>query len=182
MRVLFALVAIAFLGGCTARAPNREWTRHDFNLSGKHVFISTPRGDMNDQTASSLSSARDIALLQRAWIFSSSGAVEVKLFLRQLMASPNGDFFAHASRLLLDDVRRAFPAAEIVNVKPRNIGGKPWTCYVVTRIEISDCVLQVDPNTYLSWRAYWIGNMQPDAPEEAKRMVEEIERSIEIAF
>jgi|SRR6185369_766202 len=182
MRVITALVAALSFAGCTTPSQDREWVGHDFNLSGKHVFISAPRGDVADKTAVGITSARDVPLLQRAWVFSSAGAVEAKLDFHRFDVTASDDFFANVSRRMLGDVRSVFPAAEIVNVRTRNIGRRAWTCYVVTRINISECVLRVDDQSYLSWRADWIANLQPAAPEEARRIIEKVEGSIEVAF
>jgi hypothetical protein len=183
MRIAMALLAAAYgLAACTSIDSEREWRRHDFNLTGKHVRISAPHGDLGDKTAVALTPALDLTLLQRAWIFSSAGAVEVKLAVHRFDEGSSGELFEKVSHRMLREVQRVFPDAQVSLIGTRNIGGKAWTCYVVSRISISECVLEVDRESYLSWRAYWIANSQPAVPEPAKRLIEKVESSIEIAF
>jgi len=180
-RTALAFIAICLIG-CASQSRDQDWRRHDIDLSGRRISLSAPPGDIADKTVASAHLGGEVPLFKRAWIFSRAGAIDAGLFLRTLKRPANGNFFESHRAEVLGEVRRHFPLASVTQVAERRIGGKMWTCYVVTRLDLYSCVLDIDGSTYLEWRAVWVPNREPEPPAHAQEMLRRLEASIEVAF
>ncbi len=189
---LFYLLVGIVLTGCATPVPEPQWNRFTTNLSGAAVSISTPRGHFRDVSVPSVDLSVNtkplILLFERSWIASGfladRGGMELKLLLAKHHAQFSGQAFMEAVRLDYQaEVGRVFPDAELVAPSTRTIGGRQWTCFFVTKIQLPDCVLELpDRSHYLIWRRTWIANSSRHPPSEFVELADKIERSVALAF
>lgn len=186
-----ALVASVLLTGCGSVGPETPWETHTVRLGEARVSLSAPRAHINKNPPSvdlATNAAPFTVLFKRAWIASGlvadKGGMELQLLLRRHHARAMQQPFMEAVRVdYQTEVGRLSPGMELVNHTTRKIGTQQWACFEVTKIQVSDCVLELpDGQHYLGWQRTWIANTTGQVPVKFSDLAERIERSVELAF
>jgi hypothetical protein len=181
----------AVLVGCATNLPANEWKKFKIDLSGKSISISAPDGSFRGTNLSYVDLTHNkkklVVLFERSWIASGmladKGALETKLLLNRFEnRKPQQDFLGAVALDYQQDIGKVFPEVELVNITQRKIGGKEWTCFFVTKMQLPDCVLELSSDYFLVWRRSWIANTDSRPTSSMDQVADNIEQSIELDF
>jgi hypothetical protein len=187
MKKLSALFALAtLLSACsTPNVIGDTWHNYKFDLSGKSISISAPKGHFQDEYLTKVDLAKNenpyVTLLSASWIFSGhAGGMDLILALHRGAFGEAQDEFLRDLTAHLSIAYKALSPNGVTlhRVTRRQLGEQEWLCYAISNIT-SECALRIDAMHYISLKLNDINNgtLVIDARTALRKKIEE---SIEI--